>query len=84
MKRNEILKQVATAIIHVKKTEDPFYKKEIKEEQNLSNDLYLCSMDIADICVQLEESQLLRKLPGFYEIKFVTVKDMVDYLEKLS
>lgn len=84
MKRSEILNEVAKAIIHVKKAEDPFYKKEITEEQNLSNDLYLCSMDIADIGVQLEENQLLCKLPGFYEIKFVMVKDMVDYLEKLS
>ncbi len=84
MSRNEILNEVAKAIIHVKKVEDPFYKKEITEEQNLSNDLYLCSMDIADIGVQLEENQLQRKLPGFYEIKFVTVKDIVDYLEKLS
>lgn len=84
--RNEILKKVKNAILYVKRDENPLYNQEVNEDANLRNDLYLDSLNLADVGVRLEEDEFLMNLPGYWEMWPLpeTVKEIVDYLDSLE
>jgi len=54
---------------------------EVKLESNLKEDLEADSLDLAEVVINLEEEFDI-EIPEEYYPKFVTVKDIVEFLEK--
>jgi len=56
-------------------------KETITENSKLSDDLYMDSLDLVEITVLLEEN-FGKDIPDAAMEKFITVKDIINYLQK--